>query len=362
MEFSGLNFTLTDDCDYNCSYCYQKKGKWYIAASKIEKAVDFFYPFLTDECYVNFYGGEPLLAYEQIQQSVSYILKRNREGKKHVRFSLNTNGGLIDDHVLEFLTRHEFILLLSFDGLTQDIHRKKGSFVKTVSLIDKILENSNIELRTNSVFTPDTIPSLSQSLRFIAEKGVPSIDFSLSRTSHWDLSALHSYEKELSSLRIYMTSLYKESGNIPLIDFRKNSRRGIFGCFAGQDRMAITPDGLLWGCCHFPDYISDKKGVEDHDKYCFGDLDAFIKNHEKIYPQILSNYSDLRMYQFFTPADLCLQCEEFDDCGVCPIDTAVSGVITKRIPLWMCKEKKIFRKEKKRFWEDLDQIHTNNKE
>jgi uncharacterized protein len=353
MEFSGLNFTLTEDCNYHCSYCYQKKGKRYIATSTIEKAVDFFFPFLKGDCYVNFYGGEPLLAYDLIQHAVTYIQKRNHPGIKHVQFSLNTNGDLIDGNVIDFLDQNGFILLLSFDGLAQDVHRKKGSFGKVVSLIEKISKSPNIELQTNSVFTPETISSLSESLQFIAERGIADIDFSLCKMSQWNSSLLHAFEKEISLLRIFLISFYKRTGNVPLIDFRKNSRCGIFGCFAGQDRMAITPDGILWGCCHFPDFIGKKEGNGDYDKYCFGDLDSFINNYKNIYPQILASYLELRMYNFFTPTMLCLRCNEFNDCGVCPIDTAYRGVITNRIPGWMCKEKKIFRREKKLFWAEL---------
>ncbi|MGD9347405.1 MAG: radical SAM protein, partial [Candidatus Aminicenantes bacterium] len=196
MNFSGLNFNLTDDCNCNCSYCYQRKGELYMDASTIEKAVDFFFPFLEEECYINFYGGEPLLAYDLIQRSVAYIQKNNHQEKKHVRFSLNTNGDLIDGNVLEFLDRIGFIVLLSFDGLAQDVHRKKGSFGKIVSLIDKILQSPNIKLQTNSVFTPETVSSLSKSLRFIAEKGVTDIDFCLDKTSHWNSSPLQEFEKE----------------------------------------------------------------------------------------------------------------------------------------------------------------------
>lgn len=354
MEFSGLNLTLTDDCNFDCSYCYQKKGKRYISTSTIEKTIDFFLPFLTEECYVNFYGGEPLLAYDLIQHSVSYIQRRNCEGKKHIRFSLNTNGSLIDEDVLKFLDQHSFILLLSFDGLAQDVFREKGSFSKTAFLMEKVLESPNIELRTNSVFTPETISYLSKSLQFIAEMGVLNIDFSLCKKSQWDSSSLLQFEKELSSFRMFMISLHKKTGSVPLIDFRKKSRKGIFGCFAGQDRLAISPDGKLWGCCHFPDYIGEKEGIGDYDKYCFGDLDSFIKNYEKIYPNVLANYSDLRLYEFCTSDTICILCEDFDVCGVCPIDTAYSGSITKRVPAWMCKEKKIFRREKRLFWEELE--------
>lgn len=359
MEFSGLTFIVTEDCNFNCTYCYQTKGKRSIDPSTIENALDFFLPFLTEECYINFYGGEPLLAFDRIKHAVATVQKTNNRLKKHVRFSVTTNGSLIDHDVLKFLNENKFLLLLSFDGLAQDISKKDGSFDQIVSIIKETLDYSDIDLETNSVFTPATVGYLSRSIQFIIELGVPSIDLSLDKFSPWDSASLFQLEKELRALREFLLTSYDNPENIPLVDFRSKPKKDIFCCFAGKDRMAITPDGELWGCCLFPDFFKGKEKTADYKKYCFGDLESFVENYETVYPEILSNFSTLRTDHFFTQETFCILCDDLEECGVCPLDTASSGSITKRIPTWMCKIKKIFRKEKKLLWKKLEE--TGNK-
>ena len=354
MEFSGFTFMVTEDCNFNCSYCYQIKGKKSIDLTTVENAVDFFFSFLTEECYINFYGGEPLLAFDQIKHAVSTIQEKNKRLKKHVQYSMTTNGSLIDQDVLKFLNQHKFLLLLSFDGLAQDVSKKSGSFDHIVSVIKDIQKYPDIDLETNSVFTPATVGYLSRSIQFITELGVPNIDLSLDKINPWDSSSLSQLEKELRVLREFLISSYENTESIPLVDFRQKPKKDIFCCFAGKDRMAITPDGELWGCCLFPDFFKGKDETADHEKYCFGSLDSFIKNYETVYPEILSNFSTLRTDHFFTQETSCILCDELEECGVCPLDTAFSGTITKKIPSWICEIKKIFRKEKSLLWKELE--------
>lgn len=354
MEFSGFTLIVTEECNFNCPYCYQKKGKRHLDASIIEKAIDFFFSFLTEESFINFYGGEPLLAFDQIRHAVNYIQYKNKKEKKQIRYSITTNGSLLDDDILQFLDQHKFSVLLSFDGYAQETYRKKGSLDQIVSIIKKIIRKTDIALETNSVFTPKTIKYLSKSIRFIAELGVPEIDFSLCKISQWSTPSLLKFKKELSTLRNFLLSHYKKEGNIPLVDFRPNSRKEVFFCFAGRDRMSLAPDGKLWGCCLFPDFFKGYEEKGEYEKYCFGDLDSFIEDYKRIYPEILSNFSNLRTDHFYTSSHFCILCDELEECGVCPIDTTFSGRITRRIPQWKCEIKKIFRKEKKLFWRELE--------
>jgi len=356
MEFSGFTFMVTEDCNFNCTYCYQIKGKKSIDPSTIENALDFFFPLLTEECYINFYGGEPLLAFDRVKQAVSTIQEKNKRLKKNVQYSMTTNGSLINHEILQFLNQNNFLLLLSFDGLAQDISKKGGSFDRIVSIIKETLNYSDIDLETNSVFTPVTVGYLSRSIQFISELGVPSIDLSLDKFSPWDSASLRQLEKELRVLREFFLSYYEKTESIPLVDFRSKPKKDIFCCFAGKDRMAITPDGELWGCCLFPDFFKGREETADYKKYCFGGLESFVENYEKVYPEILSNFSTLRTDHFFTQETSCILCDDLEECGVCPLDTVSSGSITKKIPSWICEIKKIFRREKRLLWKELEEM------
>lgn len=345
---------LTEECNFRCSYCYQRKENNRLDAITIEKALDFFLPFLEKKCYISFYGGEPLLEFEKVKHTIQYLKKKDDFQKKRFKFSFTTNGSLINKEVIQFLKKYKFSILLSFDGLAQEIHRQKGSFKHTVSVINELVKHSDIEIETNSVFTPESVGYLCRSVRFIHELGISNIHLAFSSTDHWDVTSLVQLEKELKDMSTYLLSLYQKTGRIPVSLFRGKISKGVFGCYAGKDRITLTPDGKLWGCYLFFDYFKQKEDKREYEKYCFGDLDSFIKNHEKIYPEILSNYKNLRMDHFFTDDDFCMMCEDLEDCAVCPIDAGFSGSILGKIPLWICQIRKLIKKEKKFFWEELE--------
>jgi len=354
VELYSFTFILTEDCNFNCSYCYQKKRKKYTESSAIEKALDFFSPFLKEECYVNFHGGEPLLAYDKIKSTVSSIQDRNRRLRKRIHYSIVTNGSLINDDILQFLNQHKFYVLLSFDGLAQDVSRKKGSFKKIVEIIEKLLKCPDIDFDVCSVFTPETVGYLSSSLQFSIELGVPNIYLSLSTLLPWDHGSLLRLKEELASIKEFLLAFYRRTRTVPLIGFRKNSGKGVFFCYAGKDRLALSPEGKLWGCYLFPDYFKGKEGTPEYNQYCFGELDSFIEDNERIYPEIRRNYSKLRMDYFSTSDNSCRDCAELRECEVCPMDAAVSGFSIGKIPTWTCEIKKIIRKEKEIFWKKLE--------
>ncbi|MCP5052004.1 MAG: radical SAM protein, partial [bacterium] len=188
MNISNFTFIVTDSCNFRCTYCVQKKEKNVIENATIKRAVDFFYPhFKTDgTVHIGFYGGEPLMAYDQVRYAVELIRGRNTTAKKDTRFSLTTNGTFLTDEMLELFNENRFSLMLSFDGLAQDMGRKKGSIEKTVEAMNKIRRYPDIDFEINSVFTPQTIEKLSGSMRFMIEPGGPEITFCLATTVQWN--------------------------------------------------------------------------------------------------------------------------------------------------------------------------------
>jgi sulfatase maturation enzyme AslB (radical SAM superfamily) len=339
MEFSSFTFVMTDDCNLNCSYCYQKRGKTYLDTGTAKNAVDFFYPFFTQDCFVNFYGGEPLLAFEKIEEIIDYIQRKDNDSKKALQYSITTNGSLLEDDVLQFFNKNKFLVLLSFND--------------SALSLQKLLKYPDIRLETNSVFTAKTIKNLSRYIKFIIKSGTPTVNLSFSSLRPWSKSALLCLRKELTSLREFCLHHYEKTGAIPVANFRENSTHRVFGCFAGRDRMDLSPDGSLWGCCLFSDYFNKTQKTKEYLKFCFGSLESFVNNHERIYPEILNNYSNLQMDYFYTSKNVCMLCDEMKECVVCPIDAALGGQIIGKIPDWVCQIRKISREEKRNFLRDL---------
>jgi len=285
-----------------------------------------------------------------------FLNKKNIEFKKKANYSITTNGSLITEEMIQFFNEHKFSVELSFDGVAQEILRKKGSFKKTVSIIEEFLNYPDIDLEVNSVFAPTTVDYLSESIKFIMDLGIPSIHFSLSMIKPWDQASLLKLENEMAQLVKILANNYKRKGNIPVSNFKEESDKGIFYCAAGKDRLVITTDEEIWGCCLFPDYFKGKENSPEYQKFYFGSLDDFIDNHKSIYPRILSNYAGLSMDNFSSSRLKCFLCPELENCAVCPINASFSGNPLGEIPSYLCKIQKIKIKEKEKFKREIQKI------
>lgn len=327
----------------------------------IDRAVAFFFPHFTPGCTVNFYGGEPLLAWANIRHSVDHIQRLALKNGKDIRYSISTNGSLLDKDTLRFLNQHRFSVLLSFDGLAQYITKKEGSLDKIVSSLKNLREFPNISLETNSVFTPETLEYLTDSVFFIHRHGVENIRIGFSKISLWDEPALARLKLELERMRKSISALFQKTGEIPLVNFRPGLGRGPFACYAGMDRLSLAPDETLWGCDLFFDFFKGKEEDPARHQYCFGSLDNFISNYEDVYPTILSNYSNLGVDKFHTPIQPCSQCEAMNECEVCPVDNLFLESAINCIPPWACRIKRLYIEEKKLFLEEIKKTTKSQK-
>ncbi len=346
MIISNLTFIVTEHCNFNCTYCPQTKEKQTLSHNLIETTVDFFYPFLKSDkkIHVGFYGGEPLLAFEQIQHSALLLLEKNQTDHKEIEFSLTTNGSLLTDKMLEFFNRCRFSLTLSFDGLAQEMSREKGSLTKTLRVMKRIREHPDINFEINSVFSPLTVPLLSESLRFMIEQGGPEITFNLSTLEHWNPEAMDTLKKELQRLADFLEVYYKENGKIPVKNLQApapGAGCGIFRCSAGNEQMALAPDGKVWGCFLFHDYFKTQQSNPQYRDYCFGTLEDFIAHYETRYVERLVNYSELRQDLFQVEGEFCFLCKELPGCMVCPVYAAYSTGTLGKISCRHCALMKI---------------------
>ena len=319
----------------------------------LSRAIRFFQPLFARECFIDFYGGEPLLAFAEIRRTVEQIegLPKKRSIKTH--YSLTTNGSLLNDEILDFLEDHEFSVLLSFDGLAQDISRKKGSFNLLLSVIPKVLKRPRISLETNSVFTSETIQHLSRSIELIDQMGVRKFSVGFGHRRPWTSSSLLRQKKELALVRKYFRSRYQKTADVPWTDLHEQLERAIYGCAAGQNKMALAADGKLWGCFLFPQYFNGSRKIREAQKYCFGDVDTFIDNHNQHYPRTMENYAALRMDNFSTPDGSCAMCHEIEECWICPLAAALVSRKIGRIPALVCGGAKMWRREKGRLLEQF---------
>jgi sulfatase maturation enzyme AslB (radical SAM superfamily) len=331
----------------------KKKGEKYLDSGLLKRSIDFFLPHLARDAYINFTGGEPLLAFHLIKIAVAQIQEKHPFRKKYVRFALTTNGSLLDQDTLDFLSEHRFSVSLSYDGTAQDLNRGDESSHSVKLALKALTSDPRIHLQTNSVFTSETVHHLAGSAIHLVRLNVPEIIISFAQEPAWDRSSLDQLQNELTRLRAFLVSHYLDTEEVPILNFKKPTESGVFSCSGGINRMAVDAAGSVWGCYLFPDFCNISDSSDCHDSYCFGDLDAFIGNYAEKMGEILPNLEDISLKRAYTPEGPCSDCSELTECRICPVSAALSGHNLGHIPTWTCQLNKLLRQERHKFWEEL---------
>jgi uncharacterized protein len=349
---NDLTFYLTEDCNLRCLYCFQKRRARRLDISSIRKALEFFQEGLQKESFISFYGGEPLLEFDSIRQTVSFIENHKTLSAKKLRYSISINGTLLTEEILRFLNAHKFKVNLSHDGTAQGITRPSSLNPLVLENMERLNRLPDIEFETNSVFVPATVGEIFRSARFLLEKGIRNCRLTYSLNAAWDSVSLDRMREEVQELREYLLSHYRQHRAIPVQNFQSPPSRGLFRCAAGHDRFALAADDTLWGCRFFVDYFIENKDHPEGRKFCFGDIHEFVLNHHNIYPMVSQNYRVLRQDKLSSERMACLRCARLLFCSACPATAAYSTGVIGKIPAWMCEMKEIWLRENEIFWEE----------
>ncbi len=351
-RISFFSLTLTDRCNWHCRYCYQRRGPKVLEAKTLDKACSAVFPFLSSSPRIQFYGGEPLLAFDLIRRAVGRLEKENRNSRKRLSFTLTTNGALLNPDILSFLNEHRFEVMLSFDGPAQDQARQKGSFRFLSSLFDDLPRYPGIRPATNSVFGPRTVGLLSSAVADIAERNIPNMLLSFDTSVPWPKSSLDRLAVELRSVRKFFLLSYRAWRTVPLVNFRRPDASGVFGCSAGLGRLALAPDGRLWGCYLYVDFFRAHPTPAVARRFCFGTVGDFIRGQGAFPPGVLANYARGRMDRAETTERACRTCGRLDRCSVCPPAAAMGSPDIGRIPIALCRINRIWIRQRDLFWKE----------
>ena len=149
----ALCLHVAHTCNLNCSYCFASQGKYsgeraIMSLEVGKRALDFLIENSQGRrnLEVDFFGGEPLMNWDMIKELVAYARVREKEEGKNFRFTLTTNGVLIDDDVIEFSNREMSNVVLSLDG-RREVHDRfrvdyagQGSWEKIVPKFQRFVE------------------------------------------------------------------------------------------------------------------------------------------------------------------------------------------------------------------------------
>ncbi|MBR2100686.1 MAG: thioether cross-link-forming SCIFF peptide maturase, partial [Eubacterium sp.] len=293
-------------CNLNCEYCFAGKGEYggsdkgLMSLDIGKKALDFLVENsgTRRNLEVDFFGGEPLLNWEVCKELVKYGRELEKKYNKNFRFTLTTNGILVDDKVIDFCNREMGNVVLSLDG-RQEVHdnlRKtpngKGSYDLIIDKFKKFAdarEQKNYYMRGtythfNTDFSKDLIHMADLGFRELSVEPVvcpPDEPYALKQE---DLPIL---KEQYEILANEMLRRYRKGDGFTFYHYMIDLDGGpcivkrVSGCGVGTEYMAITPSGDLFPCHQF---VGD-------DSFKLGNIYEGVTN-----PEVLEQFKSCNVY------------------------------------------------------------------
>lgn len=157
-KISAIILMVVQECNLRCVYCYGNGGEYTNKGIMSEKtafdSVDFLINNSDDEeLFITFFGGEPLLNFKLIKEVVEYCKKREIDTRKKFRYSITTNGTLINKEIEEFLKDNKFIIQISIDGEKEKHNANRydingiGSYETVIKKTENLRKDSLVSAR-----------------------------------------------------------------------------------------------------------------------------------------------------------------------------------------------------------------------
>ena len=301
-EIKALCLHVAHTCNLNCTYCFAAQGKYHgeralVSFETGKRALDF----LVENSgkrrnlEVDFFGGEPLMNFEVVKQLVAYARSIEDKCGKHFRFTLTTNGVLLDDEVTEFANRECHNVVLSLDG-RKEVHDRlrktingKGSYDTIVPKFQKFVKARGDKgyyvrgtfTHNNTDFTNDIFHMADLGFTELSMEPVvcaPGEEYALTEE---DLPVLF---EQYEILAKEMLRREREGRPFTFYHYMLDLTGGpciykrISGCGSGTEYLAVTPWGELYPCHQFvgdPKYSMGNiwdgvtnKALQDEFKLC----------------------------------------------------------------------------------------------
>ena len=271
----ALCIHIAHTCNLNCEYCFASQGKYHgdRALMDIEtgkRALDFLVENsgTRKNLEVDFFGGEPLMNFDVIKEMVKYARSIEKEKGKNFRFTLTTNGMLIDDDVIEFSNKEMSNVVLSLDG-RKEVHDRyrvdyagNGSYDKIVPKFKKLVDargNKNYYMRgTFTHQNPDFLNDIKTMLDLgFTELSMEPVVCESGDKNELTLEDLPIVMEQYEKLAELMLQKEKEGKPFTFYHYMVDLTGGpciykrISGCGSGTEYMAVTPWGDLYPCHQF---------------------------------------------------------------------------------------------------------------
>ena len=271
----ALCLHIAHDCNLACKYCFADEGEYHgkrelMSYEVGKKSLDFLVANSGSRTNleVDFFGGEPLMNFEVVKQLVKYGRSLEEPNNKKFRFTLTTNGVLLDDDILEFANKEMSNLVLSLDGRKEvhDLMRPRrggqGSYDTVVPKFIKAAESRNqmnyyvrgTYTRNNLDFAKDVIHMADLGFEQISVEPVVADKSESYAIREEDIDTLI---KQYDELTAEMIKRKKEGKPFNFFHFMIDLSGGpcvakrLSGCGSGTEYLAVSPSGELYPCHQF---------------------------------------------------------------------------------------------------------------
>lgn len=288
----ALCLHIAHDCNLACRYCFAEEGEYHGRRALMsfevgKKALDFLIANSGNRrnLEVDFFGGEPLMNWEVVKQLVEYGRSQEKIHNKNFRFTLTTNGVLLDDEIMEFCNREMSNVVLSLDGRKEVNDRMRpfrkgaGSYDLIVPKFQKFAESRNqTNYYVRGTFTRNNL-DFSRDVLHFADLGFKQMSIEPVVADPKEPYAIQEEDipkilSEYDKLAVEYINRRKEGRGFHFFHFMIDLQQGpcvakrLSGCGSGTEYLAVTPWGDLYPCHQFV----------GQEKFLLGNVDEGITN------------------------------------------------------------------------------------
>ena len=271
----SMCLNISHDCNLRCEYCFAAQGDFghgrKLMPFEVGKAaIDFLIKHSANRhnLELDFFGGEPLMNLDVVKKVVEYARSIEKEHNKNFRFTMTTNGILLDDDSIDFINREMSNVVLSLDGRKEVNDRlrptvnKKGSYDIIVPKYQKLVaERGDKEYYVRGTFTKYNL-DFTDDVMHLNELGFdqisvepvvidPELPYALTES---DLPVIAEEYEKLSKILIERK---KNGTSFNFFHFMIDLDQGpcaikrLRGCSCGNEYVAVTPEGDIYPCHQF---------------------------------------------------------------------------------------------------------------
>lgn len=281
----ALCLHVAHDCNLKCEYCFAEEGEYHGKRALMSKEVGrAALEFLVENSgarynlEVDFFGGEPLMNFDVVKDLVLYGKKLEETHHKKFRFTMTTNGVLLDDEKLAFINEYMHNLVLSLDGRKEVNDRVRplaggqGSYDHIVPKFQKAAESRNQTdyylrgtfTKYNLDFTKDVLHMAELGFKQISVEPVVAAEDMPYAISENDLPLIYDEYEKLADI-VYKER--KKKDGFHFFHFQIDLSGGpcvmkrLAGCGSGTEYLAVAPEGDLYPCHQFVGLDEFKMGT-----------------------------------------------------------------------------------------------------